>query len=366
MDRKPVYYSDYLKLDQFLNSQKPITENFDKKEVDSHDEMLFIIVHQAYELWFKQILHELSSVMNFMSLDNIQESELGLIVHRLKRVIKIQGLFLPHIEILETMTPMDFLEFRDYLVPASGFQSVQFREIEIRLGLSTQKRFSVDRNAFLGRLSKSDRTILEKIEKIPNMIFLLNKWLERMPFINEKSFNFWSEYQVTVKAHFEAEKKIIQKNNFLTKEEIENQLINLNSTIDHFKLLFDKEAYQELIDQGKVKLSQTAILSALFILLYRDRSILHIPYQLLTLLMDIDENFTSWRYRHALLAKRMLGSKIGTGGTSGHEYLKKAADNNRVFEDLFNLSSFLIPRSSLPKLPEELEKRMGLYFHVNS
>ncbi len=362
MDRKPIYYSEYLKLEKFLTSQAPITKNLIKEEIDSHDEMLFIIVHQAYELWFKQIIHELSSVMDYMNEKNIVESKIALIVHRLKRIIKIQGLFVPHIEILETMTPMDFLEFRDYLVPASGFQSVQFREVEIRLGLSTQKRFSVDRHAFLGRLNEKDRAKLEKVERLPNMLTLLNKWLERMPFIKEKNFNFWSQYQETVKKHFETEKNIIQKNRFLSDLDRKSQLINLKSTVDHFKLLFDETSYQELIKKKRAKLSQKAILSALFILLYRDRPILHMPYQLLTALMDIDENFTSWRYRHALLAKRMLGSKIGTGGTSGHEYLKKAADNNRVFEDLFNLSSFLIPRSGLPKLPDELEKRMGLYF----
>lgn len=364
MDRKPVYYSEYLKLDQFLKSQSPITEKLSKEKCDSHDEMLFIIVHQAYELWFKQILFELSSVMNYLIQDNISESEIATIVHRLKRIIKIQGLFLPQIEILETMTPMDFLEFRDYLVPASGFQSVQFREIEIRLGLSTQKRFSVDRHAFLGRLNEADRSHLEKIESNPNIITLLIKWLERMPFINEKNFNFWAEYQSTVDKHFEKEKTIIENNYFLSDSEKAAQQLNLKSTIDHFKLLFDSSAHNELLKQNKVKLSQKAILSALFILLYRDRPVLHLPYQLLTCLMDIDENFTSWRYRHALLAKRMLGSKVGTGGSSGHEYLKKAADNNRVFEDLFNLSSFLIPRSSLPKLPQDLEKRMGLYFQI--
>jgi tryptophan 2,3-dioxygenase len=78
-------------------------------------------------------------------------------------------------------------------------------------------------------------------------------------------------------------------------------------------------------------------------------------------MMDIDENFTTWRYRHALLAQRMLGTKIGTGGSSGHVYLKRAADNNRVFLDLFNLSTFLIPHSRLPKIPETLKKKLNFY-----
>jgi tryptophan 2,3-dioxygenase len=79
-------------------------------------------------------------------------------------------------------------------------------------------------------------------------------------------------------------------------------------------------------------------------------------------MMDIDENFTSWRYRHALMVQRMLGTKIGTGGSSGHQYLKRAADNNRVFVDLFNLSTYLIPRSRRPQIPDDIRKQLN--FHV--
>ena len=110
------------------------------------------------------------------------------------------------------------------------------------------------------------------------------------------------------------------------------------------------------------QLSQKATLNALFILLYRDEPILSQPFRFLNALMDIDQNFTTWRYRHALMAHRLLGTKIGTGGSSGHDYLKKAADNNRIYVDVLNLSTFLIPRSKLPKLPAELEKNLNFYF----
>jgi tryptophan 2,3-dioxygenase len=119
--------------------------------------------------------------------------------------------------------------------------------------------------------------------------------------------------------------------------------------------------HEELISKKERKLSQKAILNALFILLYRDESMLTLPHQILTSLMDIDENFTTWRYRHALMAQRMLGTKIGTGGSSGHQYLKRAADNNRAFIDLFNLSTFLIPRSRLPEIPLNIKKKLNFY-----
>ena len=145
-------------------------------------------------------------------------------------------------------------------------------------------------------------------------------------------------------------------------EQKKMQLENLKSTKETFASLFDEEAHQKLVATGGRKLSRKAILNALFILLYRDEPMLTLPFQMMSLMMDIDENFTTWRYRHALLAQRMLGTKIGTGGSSGHTYLKRAADNNRVFMDLFNLSTYLIPRSRVPKIPDNIKRQLN--FHV--
>lgn len=357
----PVYYSDYLKLNEFLNTQVPLSRTFANKETpEAHDEMLFIIVHQAYELWFKQILHELNSIIEFFSKPTLEEGQLGVILQRLERITQIQNMLLMYLPILETMTPMDFLEFRNLLIPASGFQSVQFREIEIKLGLKTHDRESVDREFFLGRLSKSDRDVLIQLETAPSLLNLLQNWLERMPFTVFKDFNFWEEYQKTVQNMLdEDEKTIVQNSAGLSEQEKKGQLDNLASTRKTFESLFHEEQHQAVVTAGLRKLSRKAILNGLFVMLYRDEAILNAPFQLLKRLMDIDENFTTWRYRHALLAQRMLGTKIGTGGSSGHAYLKRAADGNRAFLDLFNLSTYLIPRSLLPKLPVDLKKRLN-------
>jgi tryptophan 2,3-dioxygenase len=108
-------------------------------------------------------------------------------------------------------------------------------------------------------------------------------------------------------------------------------------------------------------LSHKATLAALFIQLYRDEPLLQLPFRVLTLLMDIDEQLTNWRSSHALMAQRMLGSKIGTGGSSGHGYLKSTISNKRIFTDLFNLSTYLIPRSQLPILPESLIRNLDFH-----
>ena len=120
MEKKEVYYSDYLQLDKILDAQAPESNNHGQ---EAHDETLFIIVHQAYELWFKQILFELDSAIELFAGERIDERNIGIIVARFERVNLIHNLLLEQLPILETMTPLDFLDFRDLLVPASGFQS---------------------------------------------------------------------------------------------------------------------------------------------------------------------------------------------------------------------------------------------------
>src|ERR1700677_2518062 len=116
-ERPPVYYSEYLQLNKILDAQSPES---DKEGIKANDEMLFIIIHQTYELWFKQILHELTIVREIFKQDNIHNS-----THRLKRICSILEIAVNQMGILETMTPLDFLDFRDLLRPASGFQSIQ-------------------------------------------------------------------------------------------------------------------------------------------------------------------------------------------------------------------------------------------------
>src|SRR3954465_14892526 len=135
-----MYYTDYLQLDKILDAQHP--ESFKKENEAAHDEMLFIIIHQAYELWFKQILFELDYVLKVFDKQVINDNseDLNLVLHRLRRIIRIFELLNQQVSILDTMTPLDFLEFRNLLTPSSGFQSAQFRLIEATLGLQMQSR----------------------------------------------------------------------------------------------------------------------------------------------------------------------------------------------------------------------------------
>ena len=154
---KDLYYSDYIELDKILNSQHP--RSFESLE-EGNDEMLFIIIHQVYELWFKQIIFELDLVRHIFVQDGINDNsdDMSRVVHKLKRIGRILELINQQVSVLETMTAPDFLEFRNVLLPASGFQSRQFRLIEAKLGLKMEQRYKTEyyKHTRRGSLSESD------------------------------------------------------------------------------------------------------------------------------------------------------------------------------------------------------------------
>ena len=159
-----------------------------------------------------------------------------------------------------------------------------------------------------------------------------------------------------------SDKKIIEDNDTLTDRETAIQVADLQNTQDRFDSMLDETKFNKAREEGIYRFSHQGFLAALFINLYRDEPMLYTPFRYLTLLADIDELFTTWRQRHATMVQRMLGTKIGTGGSSGHSYLDRTTQNNRVFTDLFNLSTFLLPRNELPTLPDELAKELGNFF----
>ena len=148
----------------------------------------------------------------------------------------------------------------------------------------------------------------------------------------------------------------------LSEPEREAQIKSFAQTFSLYEAVFDETKHKALVTSGERRLSHRAFQAALFINLYRDEPALQEPFRLLTLLMDIDQGFTSWRYRHALMTQRMIGRRVGTGGSAGAAYLTRSADRNRVFGDLFQLSTFMIPRSLLPALPIDLERTMRFRF----
>lgn len=357
---KQVHYSDYLQLEKILNAQ---TLESDLLQQHAHDEMLFIVIHQAYELWFKQLLFEIDSVGDIMKNPvNDNSPELQTVVHRLNRVVTILKVLVQQIDIMETMTPMDFLDFRDMLRPASGFQSWQFKLVEAKLGLKYQHRHGQE--YYISQLRQEQIDLIRKVESEKSFIELLNAWLERMPFFEEaenwKNYkssplpaspkggggadappplegaggrSFWVDYRyIYLTGLAEAEQK----------------------NIEFFDAVFADESAS-----AERQLSPKACRAALFIMLYRGYPILQLPFQLLNCLLEIDEQLSTWRYRHMNMVHRIIGTRIGTGGSTGREYLKGALDKHYIFAEIARLTSFLIERRKLPVLSSEMEKRLG-------
>mgnify|MGYP001211611750 CR=1 FL=1 len=182
-NKKLLNYSDYLQLEKILSGQELMSA---KRGTPAHDEMLFIIVHQVYELWFKQILHELDSVITIFKKESIVESEISFVVLRLQRIIEIQKILIDQIRVLETMTAMDFLEFRDDLFPSSGFQSAQFRLMENKLGLLNDHRIMYGGKDYTSVIKEQEKSAVKSSEEEKSLFELLESWLERTPFLSFK------------------------------------------------------------------------------------------------------------------------------------------------------------------------------------
>jgi tryptophan 2,3-dioxygenase len=348
-------YANYLNLDRILTAQELESA---KRGRPAHDEMLFIVIHQTYELWFKQVLFELDLIQRIFSGEVVDDADLGRAVHAAERIVKIEQLLVGQIDVLETMTPMDFLEFRDLLIPASGFQSEQFRLLETRLGLRREARLPFNDASFETSLPPDARARILAAETAPSLRDQVDAWLSRTPFVEQGGFHFRDAYAKALDAMLSHDMAQIRAHPHLGQAEKDVQLASLQKSRTMFDGLLDDARYAELRAQGAWTLSRRALQAALFLFLYRDEPAAHGGFRMLKALMDIDETLALWRLRHALMVSRMLGRKVGTGGSAGYDYLRATADKHRAYNDLFAIATFLIPRSALPPLPEEVRKLM--------
>ena len=342
--QKEQYYGEYLGLDKILEAQFPESE---ARGIEAHDEMLFIIIHQTYELWFKQIMHELNSIMDIFQATSINDNapSLQIAVHRTNRIVEIWKLLVSQVDVLETMTPMDFLDFRDLLTPASGFQSVQFRELETKLGLKMENRH--EQHYYEHQLCPAHVTQIKELDTKESFLDLLEQWLERTPIWATENWNgfevpegakknihpFWANYRHTFESGL-----------------VSQELAEIK--MGDFDSLILGEGEQD------TRLSTASLQAALFITLYRDYPLMQMPYQLLSKWLEIDELMASWRYRHMSMVRRMIGMRVGTGGSTGASYLKGAMEKHHIFGDFTRITTYLIPRAKLPKLPPVLEQKL--------
>ncbi|KAL0974318.1 hypothetical protein UPYG_G00218760 [Umbra pygmaea] len=342
-----IIYGDYLQLDKIVTAQVLQSELKGNK---IHDEHLFIVSHQAYELWFKQILWELDSVREIFISGHVRDERNMLKVNtRIHRIVMIFRLLVDQFAVLETMTALDFYDFREYLAPASGFQSLQFRLLENKIGVLDNLRVPYNRRHYRDNFKGHESEMLLKSENEPCLLKLVEKWLERTPGLEENGFNFWKKLETNVVDGLSLEKDKIER--MQDSEGKKEMLEELTKQREIFTSLFDVKIHEHLLSKGERRISHKALQGALMIYFYREEPRFQVPFQLLSNLMDIDTLMTKWRYNHVCMVHRMIGSKAGTGGSSGYHYLRSTvSDRYKVFVDLFNLATFLIPRHWVPKL----------------
>ncbi|XP_076105939.1 tryptophan 2,3-dioxygenase-like isoform X1 [Mytilus galloprovincialis] len=319
---KAKSYENYLQLEKVLGGVRRLSEvNNDP----AHDEHLFIVIHQAFELWFKQMLFDLESIIEiFDSKPGRDEKQMLTITQRLERIVLIWKLLIDQFFIIETIPPLNFLEFRHHLGSASGFQSLQFRLLENKFGIRDEDRKKYANKTYIDMLdAESSKDKLRESTKDKTLLSVVQLWLEDMDDIDS---DFWQRYK----------KAVVQSGNQAS-----------------FEGVVDKDKYESDREHGIRRLSHKAFKGALRISLLRDKPGYCLPYKVLSLITDVDGLIMKWRYNHVLMVHRMIGSKAGTGGSSGYQYLQSTvSDKYRIFIDFFNMSTFLIPRRDLESVEE--------------
>ena len=335
-------YGNYLKLDELLLLQSgPEGHN----PPPSNHEMHFIITHQAFELWFKQINCELEEALKLMNVPEVDEKNIPVIVGHLERCAEIFRLLASQWKVMETLAPQDFLAFRDRLGTSSGFESWQMRTLEMLMGLKPEQRIGgmdpMMHNKKLhseGKLSDSVMEDITRIDNLPSLNDVLQRWLERTP-VNGVSGD---EKVLTefVKGHLQAmsehAESVISHMVKIGHGEEEKIRPRMESGIN--------SAREFLLPDGKVSHARAGLL---FIESYRELPLLSWPRRLIDTVVELEESMLLFRSHHARMVERMIGRRMGTGGSSGVDYLDMTL-KYRIFTDLWAVRTMLLRRDIIP------------------
>ena len=295
-------YSEYLRLEELLKLQTGVEG---ETRSISNDELHFILVHQNFELWFKLVINELTCTRNILSSDYVEETKLPQAVHHMERVIETFKLMSQQWRVMETLEPQDFLNFRDELGTASGFESFQMREMESLMGSKW-----------------IDGKLIGKLETSNSLYDVTCDWLERTPI------------QGSVYGSTSDEKNV---DDFIA-----------DYLLAHKNLYPDtnKDAVNFFEEESSLRRRRAGLV---FIESYRELPLLAWPRKLISTLIELEQSMILWRTSHARMVERMIGRRIGTGGSSGVDYLDMTT-KYRVFVDLWAVRSILIKKEALPEL----------------
>jgi tryptophan 2,3-dioxygenase len=349
-------YTDYLKLGDLLKLQGGL-ENNESELIP--DELLFIVVHQALELWFKIINRELKLARDHLSAPTVAEETVPHVVHHLRRINRVLELAVDHFQVMETLTPQDFLGFREKISPASGFQSSQMREMEILLGMKSKQRVrygKVDPIKHLENLAKTGGPTAEawsriqKLQEETTFQEALRTWLYRTP-IHGSMPNDEGDEAVVMQF---IEDYLVNFDGFMDRQCTKLQASMPESGDSTARFDSAKASAREFLlaedaeDADKPRLRRTRA-GLLFIESYRTLPLLAWPRLLLDTVVELEQLILIWRNRHARMVERMIGRRVGTGGSSGVDYLDKTG-KVRIFIDLWAVRTVMMPKDMLPAL----------------
>ena len=337
-------YADYLQLHELLALQG------DDRNINS-DEMHFIIVHQTFELWFKQVIRELSEARNILGGDHVPEDDIPRAVDHLGRTTEIFRLMANQWTVLETLTPQGFLAFRDGLGSASGFESFQMREFEILLGLDNDDRIGgMDPLSSFRRMAEGDErsvTILARLENAmsqPSLYESMMNWVERTPIMGSSygSKGDAENVRAYIETHLEAHRAVCEE----AAERSAGWGAGDPSKMAARMAAAHDGAVSFLMPEGEVSRARAGLL---FIESYRELPLLTWPRTLIDAIVELEESMVKWRHSHARMVERIMGRRIGTGGTSGVDYLD-ATSQYRIFKDLWGVRTILVKPEKRPVL----------------
>ncbi len=360
--RKPTYW-DYIRVEDLLALQGGLDGDETKL---TNDEVRFITIHQVDELWFKLILRELQATRDLFGLAYVPETSLSAAALALRRVTIIFQLAGRHFRLMETMRTQDYLKFRDKLSPASGFQSAQFREVEILLGLEDDERVHLgEENSYTDAMkggSDEPSPALERVERRrqdkPTVKTAVYEWLYRTP-INgsttgspddEKVVNAFIEEFLG--CHERTLRDLMRTSltaQALTVEDEARLNERYEAEMTSARHYLTAEDVEDHTQRAHLRRMRAAIL---FIDSNRQLPLLSWPGEIVDALIELEQAMVIFRQRHARMVERVIGRRVGTGGSAGVEYLDSTASKYRIFKEIWAARTLLLQPEFAPAVKD--------------
>ena len=351
-------YWDYIRVEELLDLQRGLAS--DESEL-SDDEARFIVIHQIDELWFKLVLRELSTARDLFSRPAVPEDALAGAVQSLKRVTICFELAAQHFRLMETMRTQDYLTFRDKLSPASGFQSAQMREIEVLMGLDDADRIPFGKEgSYLDALRNDDGTpsrayerVTRRIADTPTLREAVRGWLHRTPIHgstpeqdgDDEAVNAWIEaycsgherLHARALEHAVASQALAPEDEQRLRDRYQGQLEGASRHLHAHDVSGPRQAFFRRL--------RAAIL---FVDSNRELPLLSWPGAIIDGLIECEQAMLTFRQRHARMVERVIGRRVGTGGSDGVAYLDRTALDYRIFTEIWAGRTLLLPPELSP------------------